>query len=306
MKRLVLPIVFLSLICCTNEEFEEINYDNATPTLFCHDKGDTISILAIGNSFSCDAITYLPAIANDRGVGIIIGNLNIGGCSLEKHLAFLTKNSAVYGYQKCTNDNSYYITTQRPNVGLFDEMWDIVSLQQSSPLSGLYESYVPYAQLLKDTICSMLNYTPEFAWHQTWAYAKNSLHEGFAHYGNSQDSMYHCIVNSSQRIADELDTEFFFPVGTALQYFRNIVGKDSVCSDGYHLNELGRYIAGCVWYECLFGEDANTIEFYPTEHITEEEARIAREVAHKAVIFPNGSLLYENSPTINNITFIVN
>ena len=304
MKRLVLPFVFLFAIGCTNEQIEDIEeYIIPCNSTTDNPNTNTISILAIGNSFSCDAITYLPAIANDRGNGIIIGNLTIGGCSLEKHLTCITKDETVYDYQKCTNNHSFYITNQLPSVGLFDEMWDIVSLQQNSQLSGLYESYVPYAQLLKDTICSMLNYTPKFAWHQTWAYAKNSSHEGFAQYGNSQDSMYHRIVNSSQRIANELDTELFFPVGTALQYLRNTIIGDSVCRDGYHLNDIGKYTASCVWYESLFGVDANTIEYYPIEYITLEEAKLAREVAHKAVIFQNGENSSDNSSS-NGITNI--
>ena len=55
---------------------------NAPTTLKC------LRILAIGNSFSVDAMEHLYAIAAAEGVEeILLGNLVIGGCSLETHVA---------------------------------------------------------------------------------------------------------------------------------------------------------------------------------------------------------------------------
>ena len=46
-----------------------------------------IKLLAIGNSFSVDALQYFYQIASSLGVNdITIGNLYIGSCSLETHL----------------------------------------------------------------------------------------------------------------------------------------------------------------------------------------------------------------------------
>ena len=46
-----------------------------------------IKILTIGNSFSEDAVEqHLHDIAKADGVKVIIGNMYIGGCSLERHL----------------------------------------------------------------------------------------------------------------------------------------------------------------------------------------------------------------------------
>ena len=47
-----------------------------------------VKILSIGNSFSEDAVEqHLHEIAEAAGVKVIIGNMYIGGCSLQKHLA---------------------------------------------------------------------------------------------------------------------------------------------------------------------------------------------------------------------------
>ena len=48
---------------------------------------DTVRILAIGNSFSEDAVEeHLYNLAKEEGVPVIIGNMYIGGCPLERHV----------------------------------------------------------------------------------------------------------------------------------------------------------------------------------------------------------------------------
>lgn len=60
-------------------------------TLFangCHANNDTIKVLAIGNSFSQDAVEqYLHELGEAEGITMIIGNMFIGGCSLERRIA---------------------------------------------------------------------------------------------------------------------------------------------------------------------------------------------------------------------------
>ena len=56
---------------------------------------DTLRILAIGNSFSWNAVEQnLSAIALADGKCAIIGNMYIGGCSLERHIAEYEKAKA--------------------------------------------------------------------------------------------------------------------------------------------------------------------------------------------------------------------
>ena len=50
-------------------------------------QGKVIKVLAIGNSFSEDAVEqYLYELAASQGDSLVIGNAYIGGCSLEMHL----------------------------------------------------------------------------------------------------------------------------------------------------------------------------------------------------------------------------
>ena len=49
-------------------------------TIFCLAQNDTIKILAIGNSFSDDAIEdHLHGLAKTEGLTIVIGNIYKGG-----------------------------------------------------------------------------------------------------------------------------------------------------------------------------------------------------------------------------------
>ena len=61
------------------------------------DNDKTIKILAIGNSFSQDAIEqYFWELAEAEGIRVVVGNLYFGGCSLEGHLSFLKEGKSVY------------------------------------------------------------------------------------------------------------------------------------------------------------------------------------------------------------------
>ena len=60
---------------------------------------DTLRILAIGNSFSVDAIEQnLWELFNAAGIPVVIGNMYIGGCSLERHWRNMLTNSTDYRY----------------------------------------------------------------------------------------------------------------------------------------------------------------------------------------------------------------
>ena len=53
----------------------------------------SFKILAIGNSFSCDAYEYLYRVADSMGEkNIVLGNLFIPGCTVDIHSA-----KALYG-----------------------------------------------------------------------------------------------------------------------------------------------------------------------------------------------------------------
>ena len=88
MKFSRLFILILSLVFCFVEPGNSQNHQ-------------VKKILAIGNSFSEDAVeSYLHDIAKAENITLVIGNLNLGGCSLERHWTNASQNLPAYEFRK--------------------------------------------------------------------------------------------------------------------------------------------------------------------------------------------------------------
>ena len=78
---------------------------------FAQDQKGILRILAIGNSFSEDALeSYLYELAKAEHKQIIIGNMYIGGASMELHVANAKADKAAYSYRKIGLDGIKVIT----------------------------------------------------------------------------------------------------------------------------------------------------------------------------------------------------
>ncbi|MFT3754194.1 MAG: DUF4886 domain-containing protein [Paludibacter sp.] len=249
----------------------------------------TIKILAIGNSFSQDAAeSYLDDLAKANGVKLIVANMYIGGCPLDKHWDNASNNKAAYSYRKITNGDTVAIENQTLANAIKDEKWDYITFQQASPLSGISSSFFPYlTQLIQYVKNLSANPKVKFALHQTWAYAANSTHTGFANYNKDQNTMYNAIVNAFKDASTQTGINLIIPSGTAIQNARSSSIGDNLCRDGYHLSlGMGRYTAACTWYEKLTGKKVIGNSFVP-RNMSKEEARIAQYAAHYAILKPN-------------------
>lgn len=249
-----------------------------------------IKILAIGNSFSQDAIeTYLHELAAAAGIPVIIGNLYIGGASLELHWKNASNDLAAYDYRKIGLDN---VKSNRSNTSiadaLADENWDYISFQQASPFSGQYSTYEASLPLLFNYVKERAsNPNVNYILHQTWAYAQNSTHEGFANYNRDQLTMYNAIQDATRRAKKLVDIDLLIPAGTAIQNGRNTAIGDNFTRDGYHLDlTIGRYTAACTWFEALFGKSVIGNPYKPPG-LSAYEADIAQKAAHFAIIKPH-------------------
>ena len=246
---------------------------------------DTLRVLAIGNSFSWNAVEQnLSAIALADGKCAIIGNMYIGGCSLERHWNNAQTDNTDYSYRKI---NQYDVKTTKKGVtlaqALADEPWDIVTFQQASHYSGFPETYEPF---LTELIAYVQARVPgaKLYWHQTWAYARTSHHKAFPNYGSDQDKMYSMIMEVSSKASKEHGLPVI-PCGTTMQNLRGTFVGDNVTKDGFHLNPLGCYAAACTWYQVLFGESVVGNAFRP-QYVTEEEVEAAQKSAAAAVRKP--------------------
>ena len=251
--------------------------------------GKEIRILAVGNSFSDDALEhYLYQIGNANGDTIIIGNLAIGGASLELHYNNCLNNTPAYSYRKIIDGKRTFTDNVTLEQGLIDEEWDYISLQQVSQNAGLYESFFPYLPHLMNYINENVHNSDfQFVLHMTWSYATDASHQGFLNYGRDQDAMYTAIIETINKIASEMEIPVIVPVGTAIQNARTSKLGDTLTRDGFHLEETyGRYTASCAWYEKLTGKCVVGNSYKP-DSISDLEAFIAQASAHFAVINPN-------------------
>lgn len=279
-----------------------INIDELPPD-------NTIRILAIGNSFSDDALEhYLHPMITATGQSAIIANLYIGGSSLQDHLNNAKENKAVYSYRKI-GTNGVKVTTANFTIqdAINDERWDFISFQQVSQNSGQFNTYQNTLPELFDYVQNRVFYSrTKYVLHQTWAYAQNSDHFGFANYNNNQLTMYNAITDAIDRASKLVPIDIVVPTGTAIQNGRTTFWGDNFCRDGYHLNlNVGRYLAACVWYEALFNKSVIGNSYNPgLFELSAGEMEMAQNAAHAAILKPKEVTDMTGFKTINSVDFL--
>ena len=225
----------------------------------------TLNILAIGNSFSQDELTFLHQIAKSAGKDVTAVNLFIGGCSLEMHCENIKRNAALYEYQVngfCTGE------LVSIDTALGREKSDIIYTHQASAISGLIRTYYPYLHILIEHVKSMCP-NAKFYLDETWAYEYNSDNEGFAIYHRDQKLMHERVKQTYEQVARE-NSLSLIPCGDALEAVRALSDFDfehggmSLHRDGFHMHFVyGRYLMGCVLYEYLLNGNALDASFIP-------------------------------------------
>jgi len=245
--------------------------------------GKTIKVLAIGNSFSEDAVEqYLYELAAAQGDSLVIGNAYIPSCSIDMHVDNMKTSAKKYAFRKVVGGTKI----EEKNVSLqriiLDEPWDIITLQQASSLSGIADSYKQLPTLERSVKLLATNEKVDIWWHMTWAYAQSFKNERFEPYGNDQRRMYLDILNCVRNEVSKANIKHIIPTGIAIRLMRYRKG-DTLNRDGFHLSyDIGRYTAACTWCEMLTGRiiDGNT---YWPESITMEDAKLCQQEAHEAV-----------------------
>ena len=242
-----------------------------------------IRVLAVGNSFSADAVEdHLWQLAAELGDTLIIGNAYNGGCDIDRHLANLDGNRQAYEYRKIIDGRLSNHKESRLHDIIVDEPWDIITLQQVSGLSGRFDSYANLPRLVDSVRTLMPNKDAELVWHRTWSYADDYKSDFYAYYQNNQRIMDDSIAAVAATVAAANGLNRQIPSGAAIRNGRAFFG-DSLYRDGYHLAlPAGRYIAAATWAEFLTGKDVTACDYVP-EGLRAEEALAARRAAHYAL-----------------------
>ena len=234
----------------------------------------SISILAIGNSFSIDGTQYLWNVLSRLGyTDIFLGNLYIAGCTLETHAANVTGNLKAYRYYNNSTGDWTHTENFSSISALKERDWDFITVQQASKFSGMPQTYEPY---LSTVLAEVVTDCPKArrGWHMTWAYAGDYSSANFGNYGNDQAAMYNAIVSTVQStIVPRNDIDFVIPVGTAIQNLRTSFIGDHLNRDGTHLSyDLGRLTAAMMWARQITGKSVSGIKYTPAGYtITDEQ-----------------------------------
>ena len=274
-----------------------------------------LKILTVGNSFTWSLRSCFPQVAEAGGVKFKLAFANLGGCTFERHWK---------EYLKSEKDPSYkpYENKKKSLRDLLTEdKWDIVTIQQGSPLSWRAETYQPYANDLIKVIRELAP-TAEIVIQQTWSYnaadprldlnAKRS-------WKIDQTGMYEKLTAAYRKLAQEHGFRII-PTGDAVQLYRKAMGgklvsrepmdisglqkpavpktndvagyftwrkdkktgEEKIYCDHIHLNTRGCYLQALVWYAELFGGDPEKIGFVP-KGVSSEEAALLRKCAKEAV-----------------------
>lgn len=228
----------------------------------------TLKVLAIGNSYTVDALTYLYDIAKADGVEqITLGNLYIGGCSLEMHNNNAKTGAADYIYYKNTDGN----WTETPNAtilqGIQDEAWDVIVLAQQSMNAGIPSSFDGHLEELVSFVRqNRTNPDCQLAWHMTWAYPEGSTYENFAPFNYDELTMYNAITSSvQQKVLPIGEFSIVIPSGTVIQNGRACFGERFSRDRWHHLSDFGKFMVGYQWYSSLIGEPILELKFVPED-----------------------------------------
>ena len=254
--------------------------------------GEEISILFIGNSFSDDTEAYVVEILLELGYTTInVGNMYIGGCTIDMHYSNIMSNASAYDFRMRTHNGVKYTEYVPVSVGgrkqtldfaIGYKDWDIISLQQGSALSGKADSYANLSALKAEVQNRATNPDVEFVFNMTWAYQGNSTHPNFPDYNSDQTTMYNAIVDAVQQKVDFT----VVPNGTAIQNARSSFVGDTLTLDGHHLSlKLGRYIAGLTFVAKVTGKDISDIAYAPSG-VTESQKLVAIESVKNALATP--------------------
>ena len=261
---------------------------------------DVVKILAIGNSFSADAVEQeLYGLFAAEGKKVIIGNLYIGGCPLATHAENALSDAAAYSYRKIVDGVKTTTASTKMSSALADEDWTFISVQEGAGYHGFYNASLgSVSHSMEPALTNLLGVLKEkcpdarLVYHAPWAAKSDYTGVKFSYYNYDQELMYQMICSATKEVlAAHTEFKLFMNCMDAIQNARSSYLGDNLTRDGWHLNySTGRYTAACLWFEKIMGKSVVGNSYHP-ESISEARALLcqtaiwptARETASSAM-----------------------
>lgn len=269
--------------------------DNGLKTF---DASNGLKLLMIGNSHSEDAKQYFIEIAKNLGIkNIVVGELHIGGSSLQDHKKNAEENKAVYYYRKSGAGGWTETYGHTLDEGIADEDWDVVSLQQGCIWAGI-EAYMTgdkatWQYLLDYVKTRCTNPAVRFALYTSWGYHDDSTAPSFAIFDNKHGVMYRQMMYWTQQLVQAFDAFYtHLPVGTAIEnaYHTSLneggLQNTLLYRDDIHMSYVqGRFLAGLTYICMLTGKNPDDMTWKPVG-VTDAQDKLIKKCAKAAIANP--------------------
>ncbi len=272
-----------------------------------------LRVLDIGNSYTNDATSLLPLIAqmsrSDLSTMCIYKCVRGGGSFKNWVDIYNNKDLKTYSISKVVGDlpaNVQTGTGEKENGELFryaltNENWDLIIIHQYSVYAPYYSKWSANnaAGYLDELISVIKKHQPNaklgfLLIHSYWSGYKNNK-ENLSSYDRWQ-----LIANSVKSFCEDYDVDIVIPYGTAIQNLRSssLNNEYDLTRDGTHCGYgLAQYTAACCYYESIIAprsgisvlgnsariDVSGKESMYPSVNVTDANASLAQISACLAV-----------------------
>ena len=248
---------FIFSSCSKDEHLGYLEFeDDADSTVYFKNNPlpigkDTIRVLAIGNSYTLDALSYTWVIANTAGLDdavYCIYAVTAEGASLQQWASMYAADKPVSMIKMAGS----LLMPQKTGTlrQLLAQNWDVVTIQQNSTNQIYYHTFRPYIRQLIDGIRqSCPNPNVAIAYQMSWSYGN-----GYKFTGPTGEERWKIICDVAQMQIKRDGIDIIIPCGTAIQNARNtsLETARDLTRDGTHLcYGVGRYVAGVCWLQSI-------------------------------------------------------
>ena len=221
-------------------------------------KAEPLHLLGIGNSFTEDMLQLLPFLLPDSGSGELdVAYLYRPGATLDQYCQMMKKDERECSFFEFDPVSGNWNMTDHVLIDsvLALKRWDVITLQQASPVSGFYNTIKPNLEVVLDTI-EYYQPTAQIAWHATWSYSKTYNNSNYQNYDYSQLKMDYAIEHTTLELMDDFANriDIIIPSQQLIKQLRLTALNDSLdlTRDGIHLSPFAAEAVSDLVYEILF------------------------------------------------------
>ena len=238
------------------------------------EEAKVLKILTLGHSLTVDSCHMLNMVAAAEGYEhLLVGTLYYSGCSLERHVQYLSSDEPAY--------NFYLSSTETPTVapvitdgvtmkyGLTYEYWDIIIMQGGGMEVAKSDTYTDgNIQIIQNYVNQhKLNPLAKFAWHMPWALPVDTdlqqtqktgtVHQAYAKYDHDRSKYFAAMTKCvSDHIMTDETFEILIPTGTGVENaLSSYKTEKDLHRDYAHGTDFSCLIAAYIYFCSVTGID---------------------------------------------------